>query len=251
MLNNNFFKKTRTSLFNGQLSQSQVDSLNAIFKAWKEIDGKDIELLSYGLATTYHEVGPKLQPISENLNYSAKRITEVWPSRFKTIAAAQPYANNPEKLANNVYGGRLGNNKTGDGWKYRGRGFPQTTGKVNYEKFAKILNIDLVNKPELAMNPEVAAKILIIGLRDGLFTGKKVSDYSSFEKMRPTVNADGSRKTRNGASTVAKDIASYAYKFKDALNGGISNTVTAPIQSGKSIIQIIIELITKLMRGRK
>lgn len=72
--------------------------------------------------------------IDENLNYSAKRLREVWPSRFKTDAAARQYANQPEKLANFVYGSRLGNGppSSGDGWRYRGGGFIQTTGRANY-----------------------------------------------------------------------------------------------------------------------
>lgn len=224
MLNKTFFDSIRANLF-GQLSTAQVQNLNHIFDAWKEIDGKDTRLLAYSFATAYHEVGANLAPTTENLNYSAKRMMEVWPTRFKTLEAAAPYANNPEKLANNVYGGRLGNNKTGDGWLYRGRGYPQITGKSGYEKFAKLLGVDLVNKPELALEPKIAAKILILGIRDGLFTGKKFSDYASYDKARPTVNADSTRKTQSGKSTIAKDIAGYAAKFEKALEGGISDVV--------------------------
>lgn len=72
----------------------------------------------------------------ENLNYSAKRMTEVWPSRFPTIASAQPYANNPPALAEKTYGGRYGNDQPGDGWRFRGRGLMQTTFRANYQRLA-------------------------------------------------------------------------------------------------------------------
>lgn len=259
-LNKKFFDSIRASLFAGSLSQPQVDSLNAIFEAWVETDSKDTDLLAYSLATAYHEVGRSLQPIQENLNYTAKRITEVWPTRFKTIAAAQPFANNPQKLANNVYGGRLGNTGANDGWLYRGRGFPQITGKVNYKKFADLLNIDLVKNPDLAMQPKTAAKILILGIRNGLFTGKKLSDYNSFVNARPTVNADGSRKTKNGNSTIAKDIAGYANSFKTALNGGIDKGATGKPQEPSTgtgntenpisnLIRNIVDALVKILQA--
>jgi putative chitinase len=246
ILNKNFFDKVRISLFSGKLTEKQVSSLNDIFEAWLEIDGEDLRLLAYSLATTYHEVGSALTPISENLNYSAKRMTEVWPSRFPTIASAKPYENNPQKLGTFVYGGRLGNNKTGDGYTYRGRGYSQITGKVNYEKFSKLLKIDLVNKPELAMEPKNAAKILILGIRDGIFTGRKFSDYKTYETSRPTVNADSSRKTNNGKSTIAKDIANYANNFEKALNGGISTSTekNEKKKEDKNERNILFEIIT-------
>lgn len=259
-LNGDFFSKIKTALFAGQLTQGQVDALNSIFNAWQSIDGKSIDLLSYSLATTYHEVGLNLVPVSENLNYTAKRITEVWPSRFKTLAAAQAVAGNPQKLANSVYGGRLGNTGSNDGWLYRGRGYSQITGKENYAKFGKLLGLDLVNNPDLVLDATIGAKILILGIRDGLFTGKKLSDYKTFESARATVNADGSRKTKNGTSTVGKDIAGYANKFKAALADGIDKTGTAtpdpkpvtPTSPNKptNLIELIVNLI-KAIFGRK
>lgn len=77
----------------------------------------------------------------ENLNYSAKRITEVWPKRFPTLDSAKPYANNPEALANKVYSGRGGNGDeaSGDGYRYRGRGLIQLTFKLTYQKFLDYL----------------------------------------------------------------------------------------------------------------
>jgi len=88
--------------------------------------------LAHFLAQICTETGG-LRHLEENLNYSAKRLTEVFRKRFPTLEAAKPFANNPEKLANKVYGGRLGNVENGDGFRYRGGGLIQTTGRFNYE----------------------------------------------------------------------------------------------------------------------
>ena len=77
--------------------------------------------------------------LKENLNYSAKGLHGTWPKRFPSEAAAQPYERNPEKIANKVYSDRMGNGPeaSGEGWKFRGRGAIQLTGKDNYTRFAK------------------------------------------------------------------------------------------------------------------
>jgi len=84
----------------------------------------------------------------ENLNYSARRLTEVWPGRFPTLASALPYAHNPEALANKTYGGRFGNKKPGDGYKYRGRGTKQTTFYDNYLDVQTVTGFDVINNPD-------------------------------------------------------------------------------------------------------
>lgn len=105
-----------------------------------------------------HESG-KFKTLQENLNYSADRLHVVWPSRFPTVESAKPYDRNPQKIANRVYGGRMGNGteETGEGYKYRGRGLIQLTGKDNYVNAAKALDADLVNNPDLVSEPKYAA----------------------------------------------------------------------------------------------
>ena len=93
------------------------------------------------IAQTAHE-SANYTTLKENLNYSAAGLTKTWNKRFPTEAAAMPYNRNPEKIANKVYADRLGNGNesSGDGWKYRGRGVIQLTGKDNYAAFAKSIN---------------------------------------------------------------------------------------------------------------
>ena len=93
------------------------------------------------IAQTAHESG-NYTILKENLNYSAEGLVKTWPKRFLTVEAAMPYNRNPEKIANKVYADRLGNGNeaSGDGWKYRGRGIIQLTGKDNYSAFAKSIN---------------------------------------------------------------------------------------------------------------
>ena len=88
----------------------------------------------------------------ENLNYSAQRLTEVWPSRFPTIGSATPYARNAEALANNVYANRLGNGDTasGDGYVFRGRGLMQVTGRDNYRAAGHEADPESLAEPQTA-----------------------------------------------------------------------------------------------------
>jgi len=89
------------------------------------------------LGQTAHESGG-YRALRENLNYSAEGLNRIFKKYFPTIESAQPYARNPEKIANKVYANRMGNGdeRSGDGYKYRGRGLIQLTGKSNYENFA-------------------------------------------------------------------------------------------------------------------
>jgi putative chitinase len=120
------------------------------------------------MAQISHECGAGLEVV-ENLSYSARRMTQVWPSRFPTVASALPYANNPRKLGDKVYGGRMGNRAgTDDGYNNRGRGAAQTTGAEGYAKLAAKTGIDLVNNPDLINDP---ANFLLCGVADFIICG--------------------------------------------------------------------------------
>lgn len=95
----------------------------------------------------------------ENLSYSAQRLCQVWPNRFPNMTIASQYAHNPQALAEKVYGGRMGNNSPGDGYKYRGRGPEQTTGKNEYQEAQKLTGLDLVDNPDQLVKPEVGFKV--------------------------------------------------------------------------------------------
>lgn len=125
---------------------------------WKPWGFTTAERLAEFLAQTSYE-SDGFRRWQENLIYSAERIAQVWPSRFPTVASALPYQNNPQGLANIVYGGRLGNINPGDGWTYRGRGAIQITGLDNYRKYGEILGLDLVGRPNLAAHPDIGTRI--------------------------------------------------------------------------------------------
>ena len=93
---------------------------------------------------------------TENLNYSSRALRQVWPQWFPTEEAAKPYVNNPEKLANFVYGGRMGNINPGDGFLYRGRGLIQFAGRTTYRDIGQRLGVDLEGQPDLAADPTIA-----------------------------------------------------------------------------------------------
>lgn len=118
--------------------------------------------LAYFLAQLAHE-SAGMRRLEESLSYSARRLIQVWPSRFPTEAAAAPYARNPEKLANNVYANRLGNGDeaSGDGWRYRGRGLIQITGKANYADMGARIGVDLVSQPDRASDPLTALTVAV------------------------------------------------------------------------------------------
>lgn len=135
------------------------------------------------LSQILHESN-RLESMQENLNYSAERMVEIWPGRFPTIAAASPYARNPEALANKVYAGRMGNIEPGDGWRFRGRGPIQLTGRDNYEFVGNLIGQDLTVLPELMEQPRYALEATIAWWEDRV-PDSRIGDP---ERVRRLVN---------------------------------------------------------------
>jgi putative chitinase len=140
------------------------------------------------IGQTMHESG-SFKFTKENLNYSAKALMATWPSRFPDLATATQFERQPEKIANKVYSGRMGNTEDGDGAKYIGRGLIQITGKENYTHCGEALGIDLVANPQLLEEPRYAA------LSAGWFWNKKglnaLADEgtsNAFEVMTKRIN---------------------------------------------------------------
>lgn len=172
--------------------------------------------LQYFLAQLGHESNG-LTVKAENLNYSASRLMEIWPGRFPTREIANKYANNPEKLANFVYGGRMGNVDPGDGYRYRGRGYIQLTGRETYREIGKIAGLDLENEPELAAKPENAVRIAC-----AFWTWKKIN------KQCDAGDFTGVTQRINGGTNGLSDRLDWLRKVKTVVtattNGGTATT---------------------------
>ncbi|WP_267550092.1 hypothetical protein [Rhizobium rhizogenes] len=202
-----FFAAVRSPLFEGRLSANQVNGIEAILSAWKARPFDD-RWLAYMLATVYHETGGAMCAISENLNYSAAGLQATF-SRYFTPAQAAIYARQPPRIANRAYANRMGNRDeaSGDGWRYRGRGLVQITGRDNYAKYG------IADNPDMASDPVKAIEILFDGMINGRFTGKKLADYFS-AAMTDWI---GARRIINGTDRAA-DIAGHAKKFAAAVD---------------------------------
>lgn len=110
-------------------------------------------LVAHVMAQISHECGAG-HDIVENLNYSAARMCQVWPTRFPTIDSAKPFEYNPQALANKVYNGRMGNRAgSDDGWNFRGRGGSQTTGRDGYERVKSQTGFDVISVPNILISP--------------------------------------------------------------------------------------------------
>ncbi len=184
-----FFTHVRATLGRGSLSVAQLDGLNRLLDAFApRRDLFDPRHQAYILATAWHETGARMQPVTENLNYSARGLLATFPNRF-SADEAKAYARQPEKIANRVYAARMGNGDEagGDGWRFRGRGLVQITGRRNYRSFG------IESAPDKALDPIVATRILINGMVSGAFSGARLSDYfrpgrEDWVKARAIVN---------------------------------------------------------------
>ena len=135
----------------GQVAGVFVPVLNTAMSRYQIVGAKRIAAF---LAQVGHESG-HLTRLVENLNYTAAALRMIWPSRFDA-GLASATARKPEQIANIAYGNRMGNTAPGEGWKYRGRGLIQITGKNNYRACGEALGLDLTAQPELLENPQHA-----------------------------------------------------------------------------------------------
>ena len=150
--------------------------IDAIVATCEEFEINTPQRVAAFLAQTSHESGGYTM-LSENLNYKAATLAACWPNRFAVLgpdkkpkkdekgksiptAVANAIAGKPELIANMVYSARMGNGpaESGEGWKFRGRGLKQLTGKDNYARCGRDLGVDLVGKPDLLLEPTYAAR---------------------------------------------------------------------------------------------
>ena len=173
----------------GRLNQSQVDGFNAILKAINEWggDAKNPLYVAYMLATAWHETAHTMKPIEEYGKGKGKR-----------------YGSNVDIN---------GNRYTGLKHLYYGRGYVQLTWLTNYKNMGKVLGVDLVNKPELALDYNTASKIMIYGMLNGSFTGKRLSTYLKKGTLEEFKQA---RRIINGMDK-ATNIAYQAQAFLQAI----------------------------------
>ena len=150
--------------------------IDAVVATCNEFEINTPQRIASFLAQTAHESGGYTM-LSENLNYRAATLAACWPNRFAELGpdkkpkrnekgalipteVAESIAGKPELIANMVYSARMGNGpaESGEGWKFRGRGLKQLTGKFNYEKCGRDLGVDLVSSPDLLLEPTFAAR---------------------------------------------------------------------------------------------
>lgn len=161
---------------------ARPDLIQAILAGWPRILAAGINSplrVAHFMAQIATETGG-FEIFEENMNYSAERMCQVWPTRFHSIAEAAPFAHNPQALANNVYGGRMGNVNPGDGWKYHGRGFMQTTGHENYTRIGHAAD------PEKLLNPDVALDAALEEWTRGNLN--PVADVDDLSRIRRVIN---------------------------------------------------------------
>lgn len=197
-----FFRDVR-QIFARPLTQRNVDSVNLILD---DADRRGIsnDWLAYILATAHGESGLDYAR-QENMNYSAARIAQVWP---RLAPRAQELAGQPKRLANAAYANRNGNGNeaSGDGWRFRGQGFVQLTGRANYRTFG------IEATPDRALEAEISTRILFDGMIRGMFTGRKLADFDvpgGFDFVE-------ARRIVNGTFEAAR-YAAWAHEYQGAL----------------------------------
>lgn len=198
-----FFAAARP-LFAGKMTQAQVDGLEALLSATA---GLPLTWRAYLLASAHHETAKTMQPVRETLAGTDDKAIQILESSWQR--GRLPWVKTPYWR------------KDRDGKSWLGRGYVQLTHKANYEKAGKLVGVDLVANPNAAMRPALAARILVEGCCNGLFTGKKLGDYLPGDY-------EGARRVINGTDK-AKEIARLAQGYEAALRAlGAANAPGKP-----------------------
>jgi putative chitinase len=164
--------------------------------------------IAHFLAQTLHETG-HYTIVRENMNYTAKRIKQVWPTRPEAVR----FAGNPQGLANCVYNGRMGNRKgSDDGWRFRGASFMQTTGRDNFERIGAAIDVDLGARPELIEDPK-------IGLKAACWEMSKLLKYCDMGDRGLRAVCNGINRGNPASSMLPIGWADRQLCFQKALNG--------------------------------
>lgn len=190
----------------------------ALFSTYQITAGRRLEFF---LAQIGHESGG-LTITQENLNYTAQRLCQVWPSRFPTLDSAQPYDHNPQGLANVVYSNRNGNGgpDSGDGWTYHGRGYIQLTGRANYQAVGAACSLDLIGNPDLACAPDSALEVALGFWKKANLNA--VCDAGSEDDAFIAVT-----RAINGGTNGLDDRKAWLQKVQEVLSGTAALTLTS------------------------
>ena len=184
----------------GKLTQSQVDGINFIVSEFDKDKSVSYPQAAYMLATAWHETATRMLPIEE-YGKGKNRTYGTW------------YRNSIGALYSFIDGSRRSAYLHNDyPYLYYGRGYVQLTWYFNYESASKKIGVDFLNNPDLVMNKNHAVKIIVQGMKDGWFTGKKLSDYIN-QSQKDYV---GARRIINGTDK-DKLISGYAETFEKAL----------------------------------
>lgn len=177
------------------------------YKAARKYLGLTDLRATHFFAQTGHETGD-FKVYTENLNYSAKGLRTTFGKYFPTDAIAKEYERQPERIANRVYASRMGNGNeaSGDGWKFRGRGPIQLTGKSNYQAFA-----DYCKRPDIMTNPDIVATEL--AFESALFFFEKNNLWAICDKGIDKTTITALTKKINGRTHGLDDRVAKTQKF--------------------------------------
>lgn len=221
LANTAFFNHIREKLFSGGLEQTQVDGINALVLAGVQ-NGLTVQQHAYVLATAYHETGmvKKLPDGRRSLEHTMQPVREMGKGEGRKYGTWRINSHGVKYCLKNGSGNAVYTQEECPHLFY-GRGHVQLTWYDNYQRASRELNqnlpenehIDLVAQPDLALNNDISAKIIVLGMKQGWFTGKKLSDYIN-DHRTDFVSA---RRIVNGTDK-ADQIARYARIFETALN---------------------------------